>query len=1193
MVITRVRSLWWLGLAPLLLLLLPAPASAQSAGSLRGTVSDNTGAVVPGATVTLVNEATKFTRTSPTDANGQYFFASVDRGDYTLKVELSGFKTYEAKGVRISTNDTAAVDVRLEVGAQSETITVTGSRELIRTETGAREGIITPEQIESISIIGRNPTELLRTLPGVVAPDYANFEVMGTQSGFGAADQSFSINGARATNMGVTLDGANMRDIGNNGGSMNVPNNEFVAEVKVQMSNYAAEFGTAAINVQAVTRSGSSEFHGSAYNYLRHHKFSANDRARNYANQDRPKTKFQYPGFTLSGPILIPGTSFNRNRDKAFFFAGFEWQLQTLAPDAITGVVPSMGMRQGLFNDFTAGQHLNLNTTVNIPQGFPGAGTPAPNGDLRPYIDPNGLRLMNLYPEPNFQDPNNRYNYIVNTLVDANRNQGVLRLDYNLTENTRTYVRLARDTESTQNPRGLWWQPGNIPLPTPIRGKSLARSAVANVTSVLSPTATNEIIFSYSSLKLDNGWDDPSRVQQASVGTSIPNPFGNSAYIPDIIMNYTSEASMWAAQDVDNIFAYNGFARVTDNFTKVLNTHALKFGGIVERQYKTQNFQHQNNVQLTFANWGAGSTGNEFADLLVGRPAEAIVGQPSAVGNFVAWNYEFYAQDSWKAAKNFTLEYGLRVGKWTNNVETNGLGAIFDPSRYDRSAGTFLDAAKRQLNGVAYATEIGDDLTDPRPLLIMPRVNFAWDLSGNGDTVVRGGGGVFFNREQGNAQYNIINVAPNSYAVTIGAGNVTGLGGGEGLTYRTLGTIDPLGQLGGTNLGTMSIDDLDWPRMYQVSASIARRIPWNHVFEAGYVGTFGRHLAAQRQINAVPVGTFTSGQVGNANLSIPAHRSALTDGVINARRPFPTLQEVNIFQPIGRSNYHGLQLTLSKQTGAFTYLAAYTFSRFRGTVGNDFAQIDPLDPARSYGVLLGDRPHNLAFSWTARLGEPVQNNAFGKALLNGWNLSGISTYVSGMPIRLGFAGDLGGDQAEMGWFGTRDFRGYSANFSEGSIGAITPTYTCDPTIKGAGSNVGDKVLDISCIGIPGFGQSGPFVAPHDLHSPARNFHDLTVFKDFRIGEGSKRVQFRAGIFNLFNQAYPIAPAGPGGSDIDIRLEANCNQRLTGVPNGAGGTVDICDPTGGYTFTQNTIENFGKIITKRGRRVVEFALRLFF
>ena len=302
---------------------------------------------------------------------------------------------------------------------------------------------------------------------------------------------------------------------------------------------------------------------------------------------------------------------------------------------------------------------------------------------------------------------------------------------------------------------------------------------------------------------------------------------------------------------------------------------------------------------------------------------------------------------------------------------------------------------------------------------------------------------------------------------------------------------------------------------------------------------------------------------------------------------------MNIFEPVGTSNYNGLQLTLSRQTGAVTYLAAYTYSRFKGTVGNDFAQIDPLDPDRSYGVLLGDRPHNLSFSWTARLGEPVKGNGLGKAFLNGWNLSGVSTYVSGAPIRLGFAGDLGTDQAEMGWFGTRDFLGYSQNFSQGSIGAITPTYTCNPTLSGSG-NVGDKVLDIGCIGIPAFGQSGPFEDPNNLRSAARNFHDLTLFKDFRFGQGAKRIQIRAGIFNVFNQAYPIAPAGPGGSDIDLRLEANCNVKRNGVPNGEGGTADgVCDPTGGYTFTQNTIDNFGKVLTKRGRRVVEFALRLFF
>ena len=200
--------------------------------------------------------------------------------------------------------------------------------------------------------------------------------------------------------------------------------------------------------------------------------------------------------------------------------------------------------------------------------------------------------------------------------------------------------------------------------------------------------------------------------------------------------------------------------------------------------------------------------------------------------------------------------------------------------------------------------------------------------------------------------------------------------------------------------------------------------------------------------------------------------------------------------------------------------------------------------------------------------------------------------MSGQPIRLGFSGDLATDQAELAWFGTRDFLEYSSNFSVGSIGPITPTYTCDPTVKGAGG-VGDKAFDINCVGIPALGQSGPFVPPHDLRGPARNFHDLTVFKDFRFGQGAKRMQIRAGVFNLFNQAFPIATASPG-PDIDIRLEANCNRRLNGVPNGEGGTSDnLCDPTGGYSFTQNTLDNFGKITTKRGRRVVEFALRLFF
>ena len=220
---------------------------------------------------------------------------------------------------------------------------------------------------------------------------------------------------------------------------------------------------------------------------------------------------------------------------------------------------------------------------------------------------------------------------------------------------------------------------------------------------------------------------------------------------------------MWFAQDVENIFSYNGFMRVGDNFTKVLNTHAIKIGGIAERQYKQQNFQHQNNIQLNFARWADGGTGNEFADLLIGRPARPSSGQPSAIGTFVAYNFEFYAQDSWKVKKNFTLEYGVRLGKWSNNSETERPRRAL-PARALRPVAGLPHRARepRQRLRLCGDRPVDNSLTDSRPLLFMPRVNFAWDIQGNGNTVLRGGGGIFFNRESGNAQYGIINIPPNS-----------------------------------------------------------------------------------------------------------------------------------------------------------------------------------------------------------------------------------------------------------------------------------------------------------------------------------------------------------------------------------------------------------------------------------------------
>jgi hypothetical protein len=228
-------------------------------------------------------------------------------------------------------------------------------------------------------------------------------------------------------------------------------------------------------------------------------------------------------------------------------------------------------------------------------------------------------------------------------------------------------------------PLGLWWNSSQVELPTPVQSTSLGRAVSGNVTSILSPTTSNEVILSWSQLKNDNTWQDVSKVELATYGiTDLKNPFAASTLIPAMQMQNTG-GTMWSMGDVPNIFSYNSFVTMADNFTKVLNTRAVKFGILAERWQKQQNGNNNANTLLSFNNNAPGSTGVNFADVVTGRFTQAAVGTPSATGNFVGWSYEAYLQDSWKVSRSFTLEYGMRFAKWTNNEETNGLGSVFEP----------------------------------------------------------------------------------------------------------------------------------------------------------------------------------------------------------------------------------------------------------------------------------------------------------------------------------------------------------------------------------------------------------------------------------------------------------------------------------------------------------------------------------
>jgi hypothetical protein len=1182
-------------------LLTAVPALVQAQGgtsTVRGTVTDTSGGVLPGATVTIVNTGTQDTRVAVTDDRGGYLFSALFPGTYTLKVELEGFKTYEQTAITLSPDTTRGFDVGLEVGALTEVVSVTSSREYIQTETGAREGVLNAEQIDKLSIIGRSSLELLRILPGVVAPDQSSLESVGFGTG-GNNTQGYTVNGVRSSNNTVSLDGSALIDIGANSGVIVTLNNDMVDEVKVQSSNYAAEYGSSGMSVSAVTKSGTSQFRGTLYDYVRDYRFGANDRSNSIAGVEKPKSTFQYPGGNIGGPIIIPGVEFLKNRDKLFFFVGYEYQYQKVDSGTRFTTVPTARMKQGDFSELLAGtgQNLNMPTTVNIPGGFPGAGDPAPGNNVSQYIHPLGQYLVNLYPDPNYVDPTNRFNYVYSALEPQNRNDLKMRFDYNISNNTKAYVRFAQESEKYDQPRGAWWGPSQVALPTPNVADSKGRSFSGSLVNVLGPTATSEALVSYSRLTLDNYYKDPSRVTKAGVGLDFEGMFpGESPYLPlQTIHSWggSQVGDLWSP--TNDVFAYNDALQASYKLTKIVGAHGLKFGGSATRLSKEQNFQNEENVQLIYANWAPGSTGNTVADMMIGKFAQAEQGTQIPIGNFVAWNFDVFAQDSWKVKPNLTFEYGVRAAYMPNNQEINGLGGVFNPALYNPNAGTFLDPGTYQrVNGYQYAAtgDVPQRLVDNRGVFFMPRINAAWNIDGEGNNVVRGGYGLFVNRPMGNVEYDTtLRIAPNAYRTGAPAGDFSDLAGGVGLNYDTLRLVDGYQRAGSGAyaVNTPTMDNITWPKTHSFSVSYAKRIPFGQIVEAAYVGTRGRTLVSRTDGNAVPLGAMLSGgRVGNADLSNPLHRVAAATTVVNSFRPYQAFSGVTIFDYQGVTNYNSMQVTLSRQSSSkLSYFATYTLARSEGSLGGEYATLDPIDPNRSYGVLESDRTHIFNLSWNAVLPDPYRgSNAIMQGIVNGWQVSGISTFASGIPIRLRLGGPLNGDGVAQAVFGTPSF------VAGQGAGAFAPVYVRDPRLSGR--DVGDKLFDINAIRLPDLaaGETGDVNPPYDLRYPTRMNHDLTIFKDFRL-PNNQRIQFRAGFFNIFNMAY--AGVRPDlTNDIDLMLETTCNVTVNGVPNGTGGLTDnVCDPSGGFSFTQNTIENFGKINLKRGRRVIELALKYYF
>jgi hypothetical protein len=1133
------------------LLALPGTTYAQRiTGELSGTVVDESGGVIPGANVTVINEASRATRRSVTNADGFFAFAALPAATYTVQVSIQGFNTYEVTGIELRAGDSRTLrQMTLKVATIAEVVSVTSEVALVPLNSGEKSATFTDRQLENTPIVGTSAAEVLRLLPGMSPttvgsqnrPGFTG-EVYGINgngeySGGGGNNQSaignYSSNGTNTQALDITVDGAPGADPGCNCATSINPNTEFVQEFKVLQSNFGAEHAKGPVNMTVISKQGGRDFHGSVFEYLRDYHLNSNDWYANKIGTPRTKNKFNYPGFNLSGPLLIPGTGFNKNRDKVFFFVGFEYFKQSLDTGFVKSWVPTDAMRNG---DFSQAASLGLtgNMVNTVPNGFPGGIIPPSQ------IDPGGKVLLNVFPKPNANPATTGgFNYVDNLLVDQNGWQGLARLDINISDATKMFVRYNIQREVQPFVIGLWWRNGErqVPYPSRVEGQNRSDSGTVSLTHVFNPTLTNETIFAITYINFPNVFTDRAAISRQALGYPYHGVFNqNSDQIPSVDLGGWGNAGpmYFNPGGFDPIlFAEKWQIAVQDNLTKVWGTHSAKFGVYYEYVSNNQPANGNSNGQIINANWGGNSTGNTMADLLLGRVTNYNEQTKNVLHN-IAYNIiEGYAQDSWKVKPRLTVDYGLRVsylGPWYDRGNYDGVATgyvIWDPSLYSASA-PLADHPGMSWNAINSAIPLSGYSTS---VFVTPRIGFAYDVNGTGDTVIRGGFGMYKYHDPQPAWNGALDYSHGGSNANIG-------------TATTLSAIEGMaGAPISPTTATLDTNDKQSPTTYSWSASVDRRLPFSMMLEVSYVGN--------KQTNLINAG------VENYNAQ-PLYSDLINNPSAdpNLYRPYQQYGDLSVYRHNMYANYHGLQALVSRQRGRLNFTAAYTFSKILGIKVNDPSGnrtgSEYLWDVRThdYGIMGQDRTHVASASVSWLLPDLKDKGGLANAVLGNWQIAGVGTYVSGAPL----TGNFSINGTTTG--------GVNIDYQHitGST-AVAPyaLLTCDPS-----KNVPSGYLfNPACFAAPTPGNNGNYVIPYIKTQPYWDV-DLSLFKNFPIGSKGQKLQFRITAYNVFN--HPIAYAD---------LANNLTLHYT------NGVMD--SPGFGVLPTDN----------KYGRRIVQLVLRYTF
>ncbi len=1056
--------------------------------SITGNVTDASGAVIPGATVEITNVATKGNaRTLQTDRSGSYTATNLAPGTYTVTVSAPGFKAFKAQNVTVFVAQKRTVDAPLQTGAVNETVSVQATAVAIETSSSAQAGTVSGTQVRELELSNRNFEQLVTLQPGVVSG-------LGDETGFGLNNTStVAVNGARSTANNWSVDGADINDSGSNSTLLNVPSVDSIQEFTLERGTYDASYGrSAGAQVLVATKQGTSQYHGDAYEFVRNNILNANTYFGNQTDTPRGVERYNNFGFTLGGPLWIPKV-YNRGKDKTFFFWSEEWR-KVSSPTTNSVTAPTTAQLNGI----VAGD-----ITASAPAGCVTYNAASQQSTINPscYSQNAKVYLANVFDKFAANSGGNN----VTTFSSLNNvRQDIIRIDHNFTDKIHFFGRAIQDETPENFPTGLF-AAANYPNLVNTAVNAPGENVVGNLTYTITPNLVNEAEFAYSqgtiAATLSGVANSPTVAASLTNNTAYVDPYGR---IPSI--SFTGGTITGLAQGSAPYHERNLDRTFFDNLSLTHGKHTFRVGISVSQLLKTENAS-EGNASFNFNTW---------QDFLLGNTSIYTQSSRDIIPDLHYFNVEAYGQDDWKVTPRLTLNLGLRWSYFPSPTDSSNTLNNFLPSLYNPSLAPVIDANGNFVSGTGLPATYTNGIIFPAGTACNeakaispgvtcspfgarvnpnsnknfgPRAGFAYAPTRDGKLSIRGGFGIFFDRSlNGIWEDNAFTDPPLVQTSTV---NNTSFD--HPLAGAQAASLAP------NRLELTGSPSFKVPSYASYNLSLQQQILQNTIFEIAYVGTAGRQLLGEVDLNQPTLSA----------------RAANPTADVNAVRPFLGYSYFKARTPGFTDNYNSLQVSLNRRVAnGLTIGIAYTWSRNLTTQSNDrdTATTDTYNPRLDYGPSSLNTPQIFIANYIYQLPFYTAQHGFTGHVLGGWEVSGITSVETGQSATVTQAVDPFACIAPA-----NNPNGCIAGTYPGGLGISSPNGSIAPRADQIAPVSRPKQLNqffstssfSQAVGHFGTSSNGSFVGPG-----FQNW-DLGAIKNVQIGERYK-FQLRGEFFNAFN-----------------------------------------------------------------------------